>query len=152
MEFTFTEKPYSDEEYSVTSISVQTSGEWEEVWKDVMRKWKTVQKYLETKNADELVQFDMGGTETCAFCKEYYNQRCQNCPIFRFTKTRFCAKTPNEEFERNADIRVSYAVDIVNREIDFLNNVYAFEHEQETVSRPKYPKVDMSAGWDKFHV
>ncbi len=76
------------------------------------------------------------GVNNCALCYAYIREKCENCPICKFTGHRSCDDTPFREWfvhyighhlgEEKYDVHLcTVCNDISNREVIFLEKVKA---------------------------
>ena len=63
---------------------------------------------------------------SCPYCRIYYRDYCQRCPVFQYTGLICCAKTPYSAFLKhicNAETITYKTQRLCKAEIDFLKEV-----------------------------
>lgn len=76
------------------------------------------------------------GPANCALCRLYIYDKCDSCPIRKFTGCRYCESTPYIDYYEHHEIHFGFGKpdtrtcdickNIANREVEFLEKVKSY--------------------------
>lgn len=110
------EKTKNNMYYLISKKQAKTK---EEAWEKTFEKWELIKKY-----AEKDIMFTMNPELTCGLC-DVYGHDCFKCPVVMIGGSlNGCRETPHSmwSFDR-------LNLDLINREIRFLEDIYKKERE-----------------------
>ena len=93
-----------------------------EKWKDIINHLFSIEHFWEFNKALEVANAN------CALCKVHRSEisspdDCKHCPVFLFTRKRYCHGTPYSQFNKSLENPIGEIRKVARKELEFLKSL-----------------------------